>query len=257
MTEENKLNNFMTEFHAEILDRCGIEREGATTDFKENVFTQQFVEYLVEDIGALEDPEICFYSKATGKGYIKTNGFNYDEGRRVLSLLVSIYRGGSSPSVSPTDIQKVAKQTTRFHRATIDDKGLHVDMEPSSDQFSMVQRIHEVQDGTDTVRIIVFVDGTTKLKEIEEEEINGTRYVYDIWDIQRLFRIFSSKQPYESLDINLGKKYKQTLPCIKAGCDLADYNAYMVIIPAEILYDLYDEYGSRLLELNVRSYIQN
>lgn len=36
----------------------------------------------------------------------------------------------------------------------------------------------------------------------------------------------------------------------------ADYDACLVILPGEILYKLYAEYGSRLLERNVRSFLQ-
>lgn len=32
--------------------------------------------------------------------------------------------------------------------------------------------------------------------------------------------------------------------------------AYLAIIPGEVLYRLYDEYGPRLLEFNVRSFLQ-
>lgn len=36
----------------------------------------------------------------------------------------------------------------------------------------------------------------------------------------------------------------------------SDYSAYMAIIPGNVLYQLYAEYGSRLLERNVRSFLQ-
>ena len=37
----------------------------------------------------------------------------------------------------------------------------------------------------------------------------------------------------------------------------ADYGAYMAIFPGQLLFEIYEEYGARLMELNVRSYLQN
>jgi hypothetical protein len=45
------------------------------------------------------------------------------------------------------------------------------------------------------------------------------------------------------------------IPCLPMRDASTDYEAYLAILPGEVLYKLYDEYGSRLLELNVRSFL--
>ena len=45
------------------------------------------------------------------------------------------------------------------------------------------------------------------------------------------------------------------LPCIEAGADTDQYAAYLCVVPARALAEMYEEYGSRLLEGNVRSFL--
>ncbi|MGY3609567.1 MULTISPECIES: AIPR family protein [unclassified Bradyrhizobium] len=45
------------------------------------------------------------------------------------------------------------------------------------------------------------------------------------------------------------------LPCLKASSGSADYEAYLASIPGALLADVYEKYGTRLLELNVRAFL--
>ncbi|MFZ4663205.1 MAG: AIPR family protein, partial [Caldilineaceae bacterium] len=51
-------------------------------------------------------------------------------------------------------------------------------------------------------------------------------------------------------------KYDSVIPCLAMSASQADYSTYVAIIPGEILCKIYAEYGSRLLERNVRSFLQ-
>ena len=46
------------------------------------------------------------------------------------------------------------------------------------------------------------------------------------------------------------------LPCLPAHLNSATYKSYLVVMPATVLAELYGKYGSRLLEQNVRSFLQ-
>ena len=45
------------------------------------------------------------------------------------------------------------------------------------------------------------------------------------------------------------------LPCLKASSGSADYDAYLASVPGALLADVYEKYGTRLLELNVRAFL--
>ena len=45
------------------------------------------------------------------------------------------------------------------------------------------------------------------------------------------------------------------LPCLSASVQSDEYRAYLCVIPGHVLADIYDQFGSRLLEGNVRSFL--
>ena len=45
------------------------------------------------------------------------------------------------------------------------------------------------------------------------------------------------------------------IQCIKADIGTSDYEAYLAIVPGKFLCDIYEKYGPRLLESNVRSFL--
>jgi hypothetical protein len=58
------------------------------------------------------------------------------------------------------------------------------------------------------------------------------------------------------IEIDFEKTFGAPIPCLAMPRAAEDYMAYLLIMPAEILYRIYDEYGPRLLEFNVRSFLQ-
>ena len=78
----------------------------------------------------------------------------------------------------------------------------------------------------------------------------------DVWDIQRLYRAESSGRLYEPIEIDLQSRLGEPLPCLAMPNNGADYTSYLAILPADLLHQLYHEFGARLLELNVRSFLQ-
>jgi hypothetical protein len=58
------------------------------------------------------------------------------------------------------------------------------------------------------------------------------------------------------LDFDNFEGEKFVIPCLSANTDNQDYKAYIAIIPGTCLAKLYERYGARLLEQNVRSFLQ-
>ena len=131
----------------------------------------------------------------------------------------------------------------------------HKEVEPASDVFAMLQRVHEVMDRIERVRLIVLVDGTAVDPSGLEVDLDGVEVQIDVWDHQRLFRAQASGLPYEPITIDIEEWLGESLPCLEVPAETADYRAYLAIVPGTLLHRLYHEFGSRLLELNVRSFL--
>lgn len=69
-------------------------------------------------------------------------------------------------------------------------------------------------------------------------------------------RAFAHGQPREEIDIDIVALHGGPLACVTASGASAEYEAYLTIIPGSLLQRIYDVYGARLLERNVRSFLQ-
>ena len=88
------------------------------------------------------------------------------------------------------------------------------------------------------------------------QSISGYTVFYRIIDIDFLYKISEQSRVPIELDFdNLDGRHFE-IPCLSANIENPDYEAYIAIIPGECLATLYHNYGARLLEQNVRSFLQ-
>src|SRR6516164_1932694 len=84
----------------------------------------------------------------------------------------------------------------------------------------------------------------------------GKVWSFDIWDSERLSRLLQSGTPQDEVDIDLETIWSTPLPCVTMPANVTEYQSHLAIVPGELLFRLYDTYGARLLERNVRSFLQ-
>ncbi|MDR2510929.1 MAG: AIPR family protein, partial [Bacteroidales bacterium] len=75
-------------------------------------------------------------------------------------------------------------------------------------------------------------------------------------DINYLYKISEQSRVPIELDFENFEGEQFEIPCLSATTDNPDYKAYIAIIPGACLAKLYERYGARLLEQNVRSFLQ-
>jgi len=71
-----------------------------------------------------------------------------------------------------------------------------------------------------------------------------------------LHRLNESKTKRIPIEINFLDNFGGPVPCISIPSQNPDYDSYLAIISGETLSAIYQNYGSRLLEQNVRSFLQ-
>jgi hypothetical protein len=257
MNEDLEMLNFIQRFSSEVHDRAsGSSESDGSVDFKENVFVEYVLEHL-EEMGIVENPEVCHFERRAQRGSLRVNGYAVSDDGDTLDLFGAIFLDRQQPSnVSREEITKAAKEAIRFFDAAR--KGLHQQMEAASDAFGMASRVYEVASGLTRVRLFVLTDGLSRIRDVRGAKIKGlpVSLEVEIWDIERLFRSMRSALPRDVIEIDFESTFGAPLPCLAMPRSPEDYLSYLMIMPAEILYRIYDEYGSRLLEFNVRSFLQ-
>ena len=93
-----------------------------------------------------------------------------------------------------------------------------------------------------------------QLREMPALEVFGKNVECQIWDLNRMEALALSSLGAEEFEIDFTRFDKDGLPCLLAN-DTSDYEGYLVVIDGDTLAGIYDKYGSKILEGNVRAYL--
>lgn len=241
-----ELERFAEDLRQDVINEAHLE--GAEM-LRPEAFTARMIQELTE-VGELDDGQVAFFRD---RG-MQVGGYSItDEGRR-LDLIVPIYTQSVPPATVPRDQVETAftRLLTFFDRARGD---LILSLEESTTEFDMVLSISELT-GMEKVRLFVVTDGRTTVKQRPAENRGELEVSFHVWDIARLYRAVTSGQQQESIDINFVRRFGGPLPCLVVPHEWSDYAAHLTVIPGPVLADIYDEYGTRLLERNVRAFLQ-
>ena len=105
---------------------------------------------------------------------------------------------------------------------------------------------------------MIFTDAdlSSNVKSIDIEAYDDVPIEGQIWDVDRLFRVCCSEQGRQIIEIDFRQYCEEGIPCLEASSVATDqYSSYLGVIPGSVLADIYDRYGSKLLEGNVRSFL--
>jgi hypothetical protein len=238
---------FARQFRQEILLEAATDGAEA---MRSEVLTRRFIESLIE-VGELEAAADC-YRKQRG---IEVSGFGIDDGE-TLNLITTIHRDEVPPASVPRgEIESYIRRLWGLWERC-SKTAFHESLEESSDAWSMALEIHMAAPKIRRIKMYVVTDGLAAVQYIEPEVLEGIQVERSIWDIGRLQRLESTGMRGEPIEINFLERFGRPLPCISPELLGADYSAYLAAFPAHWLADIYDEFGARLLEKNVRSFLQ-
>ena len=246
MANDKPFNQFYQNFMEEVLIASDIETSGWT---KDDFLTSIMLEYL-EEAGEVSDPIMCPF-RSHG---LQLNAYAIDDEYSNLDLFVSIYSDSDTPkSVSQADIDTSVKRRIQCYQEAIND--LYTSFEKDNDTYEFAITINKHKDTIKTVRICALTNGLVKPIPFKNIKIANTEISFAIWDIDRLYRCVSSGKMRETIEIDFEERFGVTIPCIENNTS-EKYSVYLAIISGQLLASLYDEYRDRLLEKNVRSFLQ-
>lgn len=95
-----------------------------------------------------------------------------------------------------------------------------------------------------------------KAPRIKKKDFLGRPLDIELWTIERFYEIEDTNS-IEPIEIDFYNDFNsEGIPCLKGALGNGlDYDAYIGIIPGKLLADIYNEYGSRVLEGNVRAFL--
>ncbi len=251
MIENLEFEEFYNSVRSEINDDT---TETLEDGYRIDRFTQFFTNHL-GDFGIVSDANICTIDKPMGPARVISNAWHIDEEEGRLSLFITDFRDTEIPeSVAKQNVEKAVKQAARIYSFV---KKIDIEsLEPASCEYTMLRTIKESLDSLTQMRIYYLTDGRLKKTGDGRANVGDLPVYYSYWDIERLYRLVSSGREYEPIEINFKERFDTDISCLSMPSNTDEYKGYLAIIPGDILASLYEEYGSRLMELNVRSFLQ-
>lgn len=251
--ENKELQKFYIDIQEEINSTLITEEEGTNP---EQIFTELALSYL-SDAGETENYRVCFDEKLSQRGVEhRINGYALYENYETLDLFITIYNSDSEVQlIKKIDSDWSISKIENFLRTAVY-KDYVNDIEESSEIFDLAQtlaNVPEVKEFLTRVNIFLITNGEIKSDLKTSDTVAGYTVFYRTIDINYLFNL--SDQSRVPIEINF-EQSGYNVPCIVNKTENSDYQSWLAIIPGLALADIYEQYGARLLEQNVRSFLQ-
>jgi len=225
----------------------------AREDFLEAEFGLNLANEL-ESAGVIGGFEPCHH-KARG---VRVDGYWFREEEESLDLFILDFENRESlESLSKTEVVTIFKRLENFFTSSVD-KQLYDDLEEACPGYGLSRDIHDRQKNFSKINLYLISERnlSERIQALDEIKYRDLTLTYHIWDISRYYRLQTSRGAKEDLIVDFTELYGEGLQCLPAHLNNTDYESYLMVIPAEILSDLYGRYGARLLEQNVRCFLQ-
>lgn len=222
--------------------------------FEETVFSEIVMKHMSE-IGMTFEPVSCYFKGKIGNSVMRLSGYAVSDEGDQLDLFVSLYDGVNELTPVPDlETKAAAEQCLRFLALCAEGK-LADRLDPTNDARSLAETLHSIYNQLDQIRIFVLTDKTAKSKQFNTREIGGKAVRLEVMDMERLYRHMSEGKPRDELLADFVELAGSPLPCIFVPGEKEDYGYALAAFPGEALRMLYEKFGARLLEANVRSFL--
>jgi hypothetical protein len=244
MSYEEFFNDFMQDIYA---------RSEAESDFSEVVFTERVCDFLV-DQAILENYTTASYKKKSMG--IRVDAYDYSEETDLLTLIITDFHNEPA-SLTKTLSNASFKRVEKFFAKSLD-KSFHQSLDESDLGYGLARDINVSAGRIRKVRFILVSNAllSKSVEVIPEQDIQGFPGSFDIWDLGRIQRIEESGKSREDIIVDFSSQPSQGLACLPAFTGENTYKSYLLAMPGPLVADLYDKYGERLLEQNVRTFLQ-
>ena len=214
-------------------------------------------------------------------GFYCIDGYSIDETDGSCCVFIVDYHGPDAvDNIIAKDIEAAFNKIRRFVEKSIKTELFREIKNRSAMEFSR-DHLNFNNESITKFRFYLLTDAFNRqrAKTIKDETINGRIVELNVWDIERIYDLVCSQTQKEIVEIKFEDFGVDGIPCVKAvehvdvvadidvspiaredGDESAPenvitYSSYLAVVPGEILNKLYLDYGSKLLEGNVRSFL--
>jgi hypothetical protein len=248
----------LEEYHQNLM--ADIRREADASGI---VMVEAFFDRMTErltEAGELEVADRAYYQNGEGGHRLRIDGYAGDprDSEGILGLIVCDFVDSNAvQTFGKPDVASILNPLIRFLKKARTQE-FRDGLNDTTAAFQVSDLIITTWSQVTKVKLILISnrhytgrDDAVKLADFGEIPIT-----WSVWDLARFERFDRSGQAREDLVIDFANDFGAPLPALKASQTGAALESYLMIVPGQQLAAIYDKWGARLLEANVRSFLQ-
>ncbi len=247
-----QLEDYRREFLEDIRARASVASNFTHTEFVDVCAD------LLSEAEELSDFESCYFRGSGSRNRsLAVDGFAQDTVDGSLRLVVADFSGAEDlQSLNQTQARSMFGKLVAFCEDAFSGRLLD-EVDESSPAHSLALLLREQRKHISRLRLYLITDAalSTRVRDWPEGEAGGIPTEFHIWDINRFHQVNESRTGRDELTVDFTQVVPGGLPCLAASVEADNYRAFLCVIPGTVLADIYQQFGSRLLEGNVRSYL--
>jgi hypothetical protein len=193
-----------------------------------------------------------------GRGAYQVDGFALERDRGDLYLAISDFRAGRDlETLNAAQIDTLFERVRRFCELAVQPAFINA-VDETSPAFQAAWPIYDGRTQIKRIRVVAFSSArlSTRRKPEMTGEVLGVPFVCSVLDFARYASILSAKGGVEPIEIDVTAVNGSPLPCLPAHSIDGEHTSYLVAVPGTFLAEIYGLYGAKLLEQNVRTFLQ-
>lgn len=243
----------LLEYKNRVFNTISIDSDSNEIFPEESYF--EYVSDLLSNAGILDNVQYCPY-RNTRKG-LRIDGYSWNALERTICGIVVNFTNDSDfiETLTNSQIRDIGKRVARFFENVGIDSFIE-SLEVTDPGRIAASDISLYLEDALKFRIVVFTDQvlSARIKKLSIDSILGKNTSIEIWDLERLKGLEETDGEYEEFTVNLDE-IGGGIRALPANISEHGFSTYLAVMPASLLSAIYDEYGQRLLESNVRTFL--
>jgi len=219
----------------------------------EDAFFETFCDSLTGG-GDLGTADRAYYSR-TG---IRVDGYGGDPitADGTLSVIImDVNQADEIKTLTNSELDPIFKRLANFVKNALDPE-FRKSMEESSPAYQLADLISTRWADISKVRMFLISNRrlSARVDGRPAGDLLGVPVTYSVWDLDQQF-LYAAKGHNQDIEVDLSD-FGGPIPALLTSPITGGYEAYLAVIPGVQLASIYEEWGAKLLEQNVRVFLQ-
>jgi len=220
-------------------------------------FVAEVAERLEEDPAFGEYVPVEYSGQGTKGKQFRIHGFTtLDESDGTVGLIIGKWKDEEElETLTSSTVKQLSGWLESFIFESIE-ANLEERIAEANPAYELASILHAPGGKISRIRLHILSNQplSQKFKEELFGHVAGIPVERHVWDLARLKAIYESSREREAVEISLADFDSNGIPCIQASSS-DKLTSYLCVIEGRLLADLFERFGSRLLEGNVRSFL--